>query len=234
MARRDGLIRRYQHRLSQVPATRGHMVAAVAGPVRMPLPCPPCPALCLPLPSLLPVCGASSVPLWWHVVGASGCDGARGSPYRTFIRHIPPSRSCTPTRPPSLTPPCAQELLRLNVFKGASNLIGAKDFIGRCKVAINEMADVSAWRGVVVPELSRAELEEEAGRDGLVLSPTLVSWVESERMEPGDGRKHHALEPYSQILHCTAPLATERRAARGQVGAAGHGRVCKRRRMREC
>lgn len=44
----------------------------------------------------------------------------------------------TPSRPP----PPKQELMRLNVFKGAAALVNAEDFIGRCKIAISQLAEV--------------------------------------------------------------------------------------------
>lgn len=42
----------------------------------------------------------------------------------------------------------AQELMRLNVFKGASNLVNAESFIGRCKISINTLAEVHAGQSV--------------------------------------------------------------------------------------
>lgn len=35
-----------------------------------------------------------------------------------------------------------QEMLRLNVFKGASELVNAEDLVGRCRIAIQEAAEV--------------------------------------------------------------------------------------------
>lgn len=32
--------------------------------------------------------------------------------------------------------------MRLNVFKGAASLVNAEDFIGRCKVSIDELSEV--------------------------------------------------------------------------------------------
>ena len=48
---------------------------------------------------------------------------------------------------PILPPACGrpapqQELMRLNVFKGAASLVNAEDFIGRCKVSLDELSEV--------------------------------------------------------------------------------------------
>lgn len=32
--------------------------------------------------------------------------------------------------------------MRLNVFKGAASLVNAEDFIGRCKVSLDELSEV--------------------------------------------------------------------------------------------
>jgi hypothetical protein len=57
-------------------------------------------------------------------------------------------------RPRLATPPThgtpsthTQDLLSLNVFKGAANLVMSKDLVGRCRLHIAEAAQVSSWLG---------------------------------------------------------------------------------------
>lgn len=60
----------------------------------------------------------------------------------------------------------AKELVRLNVFKGATSLINAKDFIGRCRIDIDELADRPCQTVDKQMPLGKGEFSNEDGCGG--------------------------------------------------------------------
>lgn len=57
--------------------------------------------------------------------------------------HPRPIPSLPTLTPPTPTPnPNQQELMRLNVFKGAASLVNSEDLVGRVKIPIHNLAEV--------------------------------------------------------------------------------------------
>lgn len=60
----------------------------------------------------------------------------------------------------------AKELMRLNVFKGAASLVNAEDFIGRCKVSIDELSETPGEPADLWVPLGKDEFSNEDGCGG--------------------------------------------------------------------
>jgi hypothetical protein len=197
-------------------------------------------------------------------------DAADACPPRppTHTRPItyPPSRPFVPSAPsapsaptaPSINPPTLQELLRLNVFKGATSVLGAKEFIGRCKFAVAEAAEVGGcvgggvvggWAGpgsssfaestdeaVVLPAARRGRVAEAAEVGGWALAAVLLSVLLAAGAAAGTSTSAPCLQlrdtPHRVHLLCAlrprCARCAEPLAAGGQVDAPGARRVRKR------
>lgn len=130
-----------------------------------------------------------------------------------------------------------QELMRLNVFKGAASLVNAEDFIGRCKVSLDELSEV---RGPVQFSLARLRTTKR-GAAGACLVGLEQQLLHSSRCfcchqikmsrHPFCPKRLLALPP----CLCPPPClcASDARRASRPVGAPGQGRVLQRGRMCE-